>query len=122
MSLICPNCGLPAKRLVRHHVSYFPPKTIIVCDSCHRIIHKSRGILFNGCISIRFAEGEVLELNSIAFFEHEKRAVLLRRFIIEKVQTYLRNPAYKRFLKQLEEKALRERERELRKAEEKKWK
>jgi hypothetical protein len=37
-------------------------------------------------------------------FEHEKRAALLRRIIIEKVQVYQRNPAYKRFVKQLEAK------------------
>jgi predicted transcriptional regulator len=72
-------------------------------------------------VSVRLDYDTLRELDRIALFEHEKRATLARRFIIEKVQTYLRNPAYKRFLKQLEEKALRERERELRKAEEKKW-
>jgi len=44
----------------------------------------------------------VKELERIALFEHEKRAALLRRIIIEKVQVYQRNPAYKRFVKQLE--------------------
>jgi hypothetical protein len=80
-----------------------------------------RGVLFNECFSIRFTKDEVLELNRIALFEHEKRAALARRFLIEKVQTYLRNPVYKRFLKQLEEKAQREQEKESLKVEKKKW-
>jgi predicted transcriptional regulator len=72
-------------------------------------------------ISVRLDCETLRELDRIALFEHEKRATIARRFIIEKVQTYLRNPAYKRFLKQLEEKVQRERERELQKAEEEKW-
>jgi len=43
----------------------------------------------------------VKELNKIALFEREKRAPLCRRIIVEKIQVYRRNPAYKRFLKQL---------------------
>jgi hypothetical protein len=73
-------------------------------------------------ISVRMDYETLRELDRIALFEHEKRAALARRFLIEKVQTYLRNPVYKRFLKQLEEKAQREREKESLKAEMKKWK
>jgi cell shape-determining protein MreC len=78
-------------------------------------------VLFGKCFSIRLAKNEVLELSYVALFEHEKRAALARRFLIEKVQTYLRNPVYKRFLKQLEEKAQREQEKESLKVEKKKW-
>jgi predicted transcriptional regulator len=53
-------------------------------------------------ITVRLDWDIVKELERIALFEHEKRAALLRRIIIEKVQVYQRNPAYKRFIKQLE--------------------
>lgn len=42
-------------------------------------------------------------LDKIALFEREKRATMARRIIVEKVQVYERNPAFKRFLKQLEQ-------------------
>lgn len=40
-------------------------------------------------------------LKKIAAFEREKVAVLCRRILVEKIQVYERNPAYKRFLKLL---------------------
>ena len=43
------------------------------------------------------------ELDIIALFERKKVGPLMRDVIIQKVQVYLRNPAYKRFKKQLEE-------------------
>lgn len=72
-------------------------------------------------LTVRVDYETLHELERIALYEHEKRATLARRFIVEKVQTYLRNPAYKRFLKMLEEKRQRELERQKRKAEEKRW-
>ncbi len=72
-------------------------------------------------LTVRLDYESLRELDRIALFEHEKRATLARRFIVDKIQTYLRNPAYKRFLKMLEEKQQREREREERIAEEKRW-
>lgn len=53
-------------------------------------------------ITVRLDWDTVKELEKIALFEHDKRAPLMRRIIVEKVQVYQRNPAYKRFLKQLE--------------------
>jgi len=43
------------------------------------------------------------ELDIIALFERKKVGPLMRDIIIDKVKVYLRNPAYKRFKKQLEE-------------------
>ena len=43
----------------------------------------------------------VRELDKISLFEKEKRAPLCRRIILEKIQVYLRNPTYLRWLKQL---------------------
>lgn len=39
-------------------------------------------------------------LEIIALFEHDKRGPLCRRILVEKLQVYQRNPAFKRFLKQ----------------------
>lgn len=38
----------------------------------------------------------------IAAFEHKKPATLARDILVEKIRVYERNPAFKRFLKQLE--------------------
>ncbi|MBW2671952.1 MAG: hypothetical protein JRD89_00885 [Deltaproteobacteria bacterium] len=37
--ITCENCGLPDAK-IKHHTSYFPEKTVIVCDHCHKEIHK----------------------------------------------------------------------------------
>ena len=45
----------------------------------------------------------IRELEDIALYEKKRRATLVRDIILEKVRVYSRNPAYKRFKKQLEE-------------------
>ena len=45
----------------------------------------------------------IRELEDIALYEKKRRATLVRDIIFEKVRVYSRNPAYKRFKKQLEE-------------------
>ena len=42
------------------------------------------------------------DLDLIAAYERMKRAPLMRMIIVEKIKVYKRNPAYKRFLKQLQ--------------------
>jgi hypothetical protein len=42
------------------------------------------------------------KLDLIAAFEHKKPATLARDILVEKIRVYERNPAFKRFLKQLE--------------------
>jgi hypothetical protein len=42
------------------------------------------------------------KLHLIAAFEHKKPATLARDILVEKIRVYERNPAFKRFLKQLE--------------------
>jgi hypothetical protein len=43
-------------------------------------------------------------LGDIALFEHKNLAMLARDSLVEKIHVYERNPAFKRFLKQLQEK------------------
>jgi len=47
------------------------------------------------------------KLDSIALYEKKKRSTLARDILVEKLQVYERNPAYKRFLKQLEQQSAR---------------
>lgn len=42
------------------------------------------------------------KLQLIAAFEHKKPSTLARDILVEKIRVYERNPAFKRFLKQLE--------------------
>lgn len=63
-------------------------------------------------LSVRLDWKSLKELEMIALFEREKRATLARRILIEKIQTYERNPAFKRFLRQLEEQKLKDKERD----------
>ena len=35
----CVLCKTRSKRLIKHHVSYFPEYVIAVCNSCHLRIH-----------------------------------------------------------------------------------
>lgn len=35
----CIACG-STKRLVKHHISYNPEETVILCGSCHRFLHQ----------------------------------------------------------------------------------
>jgi hypothetical protein len=42
-------------------------------------------------------------LDVIALFEKERRATLIRNMLIEKIRVYERNPAFKRFKMQLEQ-------------------
>ena len=44
------------------------------------------------------------ELDRISLYERQKRAVLIRNIVIEKTKVYDHNPAYKRFLKDLDSK------------------
>jgi len=41
------------------------------------------------------------DLNLIAAYERMKRGPVCRMILVEKIKTYQRNPAFKRFLKQL---------------------
>jgi hypothetical protein len=63
-------------------------------------------------ITLRLDWDSVKMLDKVAMFEREKRATMVRRIVVEKLQVYERNPAFKRFLKQLdknrEEKRLHE--------------
>jgi plasmid stability protein len=49
------------------------------------------------------------KLALIAAFEHKKPSALARDILVEKIQVYERNPAFKRFLKQLEAQSKKER-------------
>ena len=40
MKGICELCGTEAKRITRHHIAYYPCKTVMVCRGCHNRIHK----------------------------------------------------------------------------------
>lgn len=44
----------------------------------------------------------VHDLDLIATFERDQRGPVMRRILIEKIRVYQRNPAFKRFLKQLQ--------------------
>jgi hypothetical protein len=41
---VCPICRKSGKYLLLHHVSYFPERTIFVCQSCHVGIHAEKSI------------------------------------------------------------------------------
>jgi hypothetical protein len=47
-------------------------------------------------------------LDQIGLFEHKKPSTLARDILVEKIHVYERNPAFKRFLKQLTEKQEKE--------------
>lgn len=53
-------------------------------------------------ITVRVDQDSMRELDRIALFEHDKVAPLCRRILIEKIQVYERNPAFKRWSKQQE--------------------
>lgn len=36
--LICDVCGV-VEAVQKHHMKYFPEKTVPVCDQCHKLIH-----------------------------------------------------------------------------------
>lgn len=60
---------------------------------------KQRGIKYpvSKTVKMDFAMLEALE--RIADFEHEATATLARNILLEKIQVYFRNPAFKRYLK-----------------------
>lgn len=45
----------------------------------------------------------IRELDDIAFYERKKRGTLVRDIILEKIRVYQRNPAYKRYKRDLKE-------------------
>jgi hypothetical protein len=68
----------------------------------------ANSILYPYEVSVRF-DGDTLDLlDKVAMFERDKRATMARRIIVEKLQVYERNPAFKRFLKQLEQNRVRD--------------
>lgn len=52
------------------------------------------------------------DLDLIAAYERMKRGPLMRMILVEKINTYKRNPAYKRFLVLLRAKSLQKKEEE----------
>jgi hypothetical protein len=76
----------------------------------------SNPILYPVEISVRLDWPSLSMLDKIAMYEREKRATMARRILIEKIQTYERNPSFKRFLKQLEEQKQQDRSRKPRRA------
>lgn len=61
--------------------------------------------------SVRFDWDSLKMLETVALFEREKPATMIRRIVVEKLQVYERNPAFKRFLKELERRKENEKER-----------
>lgn len=60
------NCELPNCKSVavqKHHITYFPERTIGVCDPCHKQIHKDKDPEY-----IQFKDGE-----STVFYSMKKR-------------------------------------------------
>jgi len=62
---LCCLCNEIKRRLVTHHISYFPEQVMQVCDKCHANIHKYEYCLelcppsydyyaFNNCININY--------------------------------------------------------------------
>jgi hypothetical protein len=67
-----------------------------------------RELQFNLVLSVK-VDWEIHRiLEQIGLFEHKKPSTLARDILVEKIHVYERNPAFKRFLKQLEEKKDRE--------------
>jgi hypothetical protein len=64
---------------------------------------KVRPIHYTISVSIKIDYDTLKELDLMAAFERKKRGTMLRDFLIEKCRTYERYPAFKRFLRQLEE-------------------
>jgi hypothetical protein len=59
-------------------------------------------VKFNIPLTIKVDMDILRTLDIIALFEKKKRATLSRDILVEKIQVYGRNPAYKRFVKLLE--------------------
>jgi hypothetical protein len=68
----------------------------------------AKSIMYPYEVSVRFDANSLDALDRVAMFEREKRATMARRIIVEKLQVYERNPAFKRFLKQLEQNRVRD--------------
>ena len=66
----------------------------------HAKKRKIRPVLFPILMSIKLDGQTRGEIDLIAVFERKKPAVLVRDILVEKVQVYERNPAYRRFLNQ----------------------
>ena len=64
-----------------------------------------RELRFNLILSVKVDWGIHHMLDQIGLFEHKKPSTLARDILVEKIHTYERNPAFKRFLKQLAEKS-----------------
>jgi hypothetical protein len=62
--------------------------------------------------SVRFDWDSLKMLETVALFEREKPATMIRRIVVEKLQVYERNPAFKRFLKELERRKENEKSRQ----------
>jgi hypothetical protein len=65
---------------------------------------KKRDLQFNLVLSVKVDWPIHHMLEQIGLFEHKKTSTLARDILVEKIHVYDRNPAFKRFLKQLKEK------------------
>ena len=65
---------------------------------------QARTLRFNLVLSVKIDWELRQRLEQISLFEHMKPASLARNILVEKIHVYERNPAFKRFLKQLDEK------------------
>lgn len=63
-----------------------------------------RELRFNLVLSVKVDWEISRMLDRIGLFEHKKPSTLAKDILVEKLHCYERNPAFKRFLKQLEEK------------------
>jgi hypothetical protein len=63
-----------------------------------------RELQFNVVLSIKIDLETHRKLEQIGLYEHKKTSTLARDILIEKIHVYERNPAFKRFLKQYENK------------------
>jgi hypothetical protein len=66
---------------------------------------QKRELQFNLVLSVKVDWGIHHMLDQIGLFEHKKPSTLARDILVEKIHVYERNPAFKRFLKQLAEKS-----------------
>lgn len=57
-------------------------------------------------VTVRLDWTSLRQLNDISLYEREKRAVVLRRIVVDKIKVYECNPAFKRFQKSLGDRGL----------------
>ena len=77
--------------------------TLLDMSKTRKDVSLTKGVSYPSLFSVKISDDLATHLDNIKLFEHRKLSELIREWLSDKVEGYLKRPDYRHFLKGMEE-------------------